>query len=107
MSIERRHHNRFHIAQAIEIEFPKEIVFEADGIDLSETGLRILTRQDMEIYAKVFIMMKTGNMENDKFYFDAVVIWKKGANENYEYGLKITDINHDSLLKLKKFIKRP
>lgn len=102
---ERRHHHRFHIAQAIEIEFPKEISFEAEGIDLSETGLRIKTRQDMDTYAKVFILIKTGEEETDKFYFDAVVIWKKGAHENYEYGLNIADIDHDSLARLKKFVK--
>ena len=103
--IERRHHHRFHIAQAIEIKFPKETMFDADGIDLSENGLRIRTHRDMETYAKVFIMVKTGDQEDDKFYFDAVVIWKKGAHENYEYGLNIANIDHDSLLRLKKFVK--
>ena len=107
MDSERRKHHRFNIAQAIEIEFPKETIFDAAGIDLSETGLRIKTERDMDAYARIFIMIATGGGEDDKFYFDAVVVWKKGAHGNFEYGLKIADIDAGSAQKLKKFIKHP
>ncbi|MGL4370398.1 MAG: PilZ domain-containing protein, partial [Spirochaetota bacterium] len=77
MNTERRKHPRFSIAQAIEIKFPKEVIFEAEGLDLSEDGMRIRTERHLEPDAKIFIMIQTGEGETDKFYFDGVAAWSE------------------------------
>lgn len=103
MSAERRVHHRFPIAQAIEIEFPKETVFEAEGLDLSLDGLRIQTDRIMDLYAKIFIMIQTGDGEEDRFYFDGVISWVRGQGKKHQYGIQITDISPDNLEHLIRF----
>ena len=105
MKAERRIHPRFSIAQAIEAEFPKETIFEAEGLDISENGIRIETERKLETYAKIFIMIQTGESETDKFYFDGVVAWVKGAGKKYTYGINITDIDPGSLINMRHFIR--
>lgn len=102
---ERRAHPRFTISQAIEVQFPKETIFDAVGIDISEAGLKIETARDLDTTAKIFILVQTGDGEHDKFYFDGIVAWKKPSGRKHIYGIQITDIDKGSLLTMKSFIK--
>ena len=106
MKQERRKHERFAISQAIEAKFPKETIFEAVGLDLSEDGMRIETDRHLDPYAKIFILVQTGEGEHDKFYFDGVVAWTEKEGHKSIYGLQITDIDYDSRIHLKEFIKK-
>lgn len=103
---ERRSHPRFHIAQAIEAEFPKETSFEAEGLDLSAEGIKISTSTELGLNAKIFILIQTGDGEDEKFYFDGVIAWSKPGGKHHVYGIRITDIDKGSLLKMKSFIHK-
>ena len=106
MTQERRKHTRFNIAQAIEIEFPKETSFEATGLDLSANGIKISTAATLGLNAKIFILVQTGEGETDKFYFDGIIAWAKPGAKHHIYGIRITDIDKGSLLKMKSFIHK-
>ena len=102
---ERRAHPRFTISQAIEVQFPKETIFDAVGIDLSEAGIKLETERDLDATSKIFILVQTGDGEYDKFYFDGIVAWKKSSGKKHTYGIQITDIDRGSLMIMKTFIK--
>ena len=102
---ERRAHPRFTISQAIEVQFPKETMFDAVGIDISAKGIKIETARDLDPTAKIFILVQTGEEEHEKFYFDGVVAWKKTAGKKHTYGIQITDIDNGSRLAMKLFIR--
>ena len=106
MQNERRKHERFTISQAIEAKFPKETLFDAVGLDLSEDGIRIEAARHLDPYAKIFILVQTGEGEHDKFYFDGVVAWVEKAGHKNIYGIQITDIDYDSKKHLKEFVKK-
>jgi hypothetical protein len=103
---ERRRHPRFTISQAIEVQFPKETSFDAEGIDVSTSGIKITAERDLDLDAKIFILVQTGEGENDKFYFDGIVAWKKPAGKKHSYGIQITDIDKGSMLTMNSFIKK-
>ena len=102
---ERREHPRFTISQAIEVQFPKETMFDAVGIDISEKGIMIETARNLDPTAKIYILVQTGEEEHDQFYFDGVVAWKKTAGKKHTYGIQITDIDNGSRLAMKLFIR--
>jgi hypothetical protein len=104
MTSERRKYPRFEIAQAIEIRFPKETGFYAEGIELSEAGIRIQTDRDLGLNARLFILIQTGDGPDDTFYFDGVVLRIIFKGKNSLYAVGITDISTEDKEKLKAFI---
>jgi hypothetical protein len=104
MRSERRTYPRFGIAQAIEVEFPKETIFDAEGLNISEAGIKIQTDRDLDQHAKIFILIQTGDGPDDKFYFDGVVSHIISKGKKNQYGIGITDISIDDREKMRAFI---
>jgi PilZ domain len=104
MKPERRTFPRFGIAQAIEVEFPKETIFDAEGLEISEAGIKIQTDRELEQHAKIFILIQTGDGPDDKFYFDGVVSRIISKGKKNQYGIGVTDISFDDREKMKVFI---
>jgi hypothetical protein len=104
MRTERRTFPRFSIAQAIEVEFPKETIFDAEGLNLSEAGIKIQTDRELDLHAKIFILIQTGDGPDDKFYFDGIVSRIINKGKKNQYGIGVTDISFDDREKMKAFI---
>ena len=104
---DKRKHNRFGISQIFEIEFMKEKVFSARGLDISEGGLLCETEYPIEPMARVFLMFKLPNTRSRhvlRTEGTAVHVSKKG--KMYVFGVSYGDISDEDKNAILDYVKK-
>lgn len=92
---EKRNWPRFAVSQMIDVRFDRERWIHARGIDLSATGLRCRTAQELDPGASIFLMLALGGER--EFSADAVLIHTQevGPGE-FEAGFAFTTFHGSS-----------
>ena len=58
MTDDKRRHTRFEIQQMVDVAFPRETFFHADGVNISEGGMLCKTNYDIEPLSQIFCMVR-------------------------------------------------
>ena len=80
---------RFTIHQLVEIQFSVETFIQAEGINLSETGVLCSTESPVDPYTKVFIMIEMQLKEgNYTLKTEGVVVRCEKMNGDFQVGIQ-------------------
>lgn len=97
---------RFTIHQLVEIQFAQETFFQADGINLSETGVLCSTESMIEPYTKVFIMIEMPLREGQyTLKTEGIVMRCEKGNGGYHIGVQFDSLFQSEKEKLKEYLE--
>jgi len=86
---ERRQYARFKLDQCVSLAFARETFLDAQGINLSKGGLLFSTVNSVELYSKIFVMLK---VPQGVIKAEGIVIHTEPCSGGTLCGLKFTDI---------------
>ena len=97
---------RFTIHQLVEIQFSQGTFFQAEGINLSESGVLCSTESLIEPYSKVFIMLEMPLREGQYTLKTegTVVRCEKVAGE-YQVGVRFDNLFQSEKEKLQEYLE--
>jgi len=91
-SSEKRKHRRFAVRQMIEMAFPRETFFTAEGLNLSEGGMYCRTDYPIEPYSKVYFMLNVPDGANDSVLrAEGTVIHTRSEDGGTVFGVSFSD----------------
>ena len=97
---------RFTIHQLVEIQFSVETFFQAEGINLSETGLLCSTESAIEPYTKVFVMIEMPLKEGQyTLKTEGVVMRCEKENGDFKVGIQFDSLFQSEKEKLKEYLE--
>jgi len=89
---EKRRHRRFAVRQMIEMAFPRETFFTAEGINLSEGGMYCRTDYPIEPYTKVYFMLNIPDGASDSVLrAEGTVIHTRSEDGGTVFGVSFED----------------
>ena len=103
---DKRKYNRFIINQMIEISVNKEKNIISQGLNISEGGLCFKTNQELEPYARLFILITLpGNKEERTFHCEGSVVRCDKKGKEYIAAMEFGDISNEDKDWIKKYVK--
>jgi hypothetical protein len=104
---DKRKFERFTISQIFEIEFMKEKVFSARGLNISKGGLLCETEYPIEPMARVFLVFRLpGSRSGRVLRTEGTVIHVKRRGEMNEFGVTFGDITEEDKENILTYLKK-
>jgi hypothetical protein len=104
---DKRKHERFGISQIFEIEFMKENVFSARGLNISDGGLLCETDYPIEPMARVFLVFNLPRAKkNYALRTEGTVIHVRKKGKMYEFGVSYGDITDEDKNTILNYLKK-
>jgi len=102
---QRRRFSRFKIDQMINLSFGKESYVQVAGVNISQGGLFCKSREYVEPYTKVYIMVGLRiDDENQEIRCEGIVLRSVKQNDEFSIGISFTDMGEEDRKKLNAFI---
>jgi len=104
---DKRKDERFSISQIFEIEFMKEKVFSARGLNISKGGLLCETEYPIEPMARVFLVFHLPRSRSRRaLRTEGTVIHVRKKGEMYEFGVTFGDITDEDREAIFTYLKK-
>jgi hypothetical protein len=105
---ERRKFPRFKIRQMIGLSFGRESYFQAEGLNISETGFLCQSSDKIEPCTRVYLMISlpVNNCENQEMECEGVVLRSVEQNGGFRIDVSFTSLQGEDRERLRSYIKR-
>ena len=94
--MERRRHHRFDLQQLVELSFGRERFVHAEGIDISRSGIRCQTSEELDVSSTVSIYFTLQEDEEDPETLNAEAVVKRCdalEEEFYDVGMEFSSLS--------------
>lgn len=106
MSKEKERAPRFRIEQAITLELTRERFIQAEGLNLSESGLLMVTDSDVEPMTNIYLMLTVSPVEdrNHQIICEGYIARVEKASDGYHLGIHFSSMEDEDKLVLNEYL---
>ena len=106
MAEEKRKAPRFSLHQLIRLSSNREEFLQAEGINISLTGVLLHTEAAIDLYTTLFLMFEV-ETEEETYLFktEGIVMRSEKENDYYSIGLQFTELTEEEKKHLKQYIE--
>lgn len=106
MAQDKRRFPRFKISQMVDIAFPRETFFHAEGVNISEGGMLCKTNYDIEPLSQVFFMVNVEHAGGSRMVKTrGTVIHTRKDGDEIVFGVSFDEIDEADRAALQAYIQ--
>ena len=105
MSDDRRQSRRFALRQIIDVTFPRETMFQAEGLNLSEGGMMCRTSHPVEPLARVYLMLSLSTASGSYMLkTEGCIVHVEQKGDQYLFGMAFEHLEGQDLEALRAYL---